>query len=67
MNNLTINPKTGKYGVQSDFECGKSIYHVTNHFIPQFNITNEYVGMMEFGRFFSKEYYIKEWATHRDW
>lgn len=59
MNNLTINPATGEYGTNADWECGGSYLYVNNSYIPQFNIDNEYVGMRVDGWFRSKEIYAE--------
>lgn len=60
MNTLTINPKTGGYGTGANIESGQ-YFHITNAYVPQFNINNEYVGMMVFGKFISKDWYRSHW------
>lgn len=60
MNNLTINPKTSEYGTDANIESGQ-YFHITNEYVPQFNIINEYVGMMVFDKFVSKDWYQSNW------
>lgn len=60
MNNLSINPKTGEYGTTAD-TGNREYLHVTPGWIPQFNINNEYTGMMVFGEFKSKNWYKTHW------
>lgn len=62
MRNLMINPATGEYGKYNECDYYEvDFLRITRNYIPQFNIDNKYVGMMEFGRFHKKEHYASFW------